>query len=45
MPFESEKQKGWLWHNKPEIAKKWTKKYGAKIIAKAINHKRKGTRK
>ncbi|GAG15791.1 unnamed protein product [marine sediment metagenome] len=41
MPFVSEKQKGWLWHNKPKIAKRWTKKYGADVVGKLIKHKRK----
>jgi hypothetical protein len=27
MPFKSEKQKKFLFANKPEIAKKWAKKY------------------
>jgi len=45
MPFKSEKQRGWLWHNKPKLAKKWTKKYRAKIVAKMIKHKRKGVHK
>lgn len=30
MPFKSEKQRRYLWTNEPEIAKKWTKKYGSK---------------
>ena len=28
-PFRSKKQEGWMWANKPELAKKWTKKYGS----------------
>lgn len=32
MPFKSKKQRAYLYANKPEIAKKWTKKYGSKII-------------
>ena len=31
MPFKSEKQKSYLYINKPKIAKKWAKKYGNKI--------------
>jgi hypothetical protein len=31
MPFKSEKQRAFLWSKKPELAKKWTKKYGSKI--------------
>ena len=34
MPFKSEKQKGWLWANRPDIAKKWTSEYGSKPQAK-----------
>lgn len=30
MPFRSEKQRRWMWKNKPAMAKKWTKKYGSK---------------
>lgn len=28
MPFRSEKQRRYLWKNEPEIAEKWSKKYG-----------------
>ena len=28
MPFKSEAQRKFLWANKPEIAKEWTKEYG-----------------
>jgi len=31
MPFKSLKQRKFMWAKKPEIAKKWTKKYGSKI--------------
>ena len=34
MPFKSEAQRKFLWANKPEIAKEWTKEYGSKIQAK-----------
>ena len=34
MPFRSEKQRKYLFAKKPEIAKKWSKKYGSKIIKK-----------
>ena len=30
MPFRSEKQRRFLFANEPEVAKKWTKKYGSK---------------
>jgi len=41
MPFASEKQRSYLWANESKVAKKWIKKYGAKIVAKAIKMKRK----
>lgn len=31
MPFKSSKQRAYLYANKPELAKKWTAKYGSKI--------------
>ena len=34
MPFQSEKQKKWMWANKPEMAREWTSKYWSKIEAK-----------
>lgn len=30
MPFASEKQRRYLWANEPEVAKRWTDKYGSK---------------
>ena len=30
MPFKSEKQRRWLWSNRPDLARSWTKKYGSK---------------
>jgi len=35
MPFQSEKQRRYLWKNNPEIAKRWTKEYGSDVIKKA----------
>ena len=34
MPFVSEKQRKYLWANKPELAKKWSDKYGSKPMKK-----------
>jgi len=34
MPFKSKKQKKWMAINKPEIYKKWKKKYGGKVVGK-----------
>lgn len=31
MPFVSEKQRKYLWLKHPEIAKRWTEKYGSTI--------------
>lgn len=30
MPFKSEKQRRYMWANEPEIARRWTDKYGSK---------------
>lgn len=30
MPFRSEQQRKFMWAKHPEIAKKWTDKYGSK---------------
>lgn len=35
MPFRSEKQRRYMWMNHPDIAKRWTKKYGSKIVSNA----------
>ena len=32
MPFKSEKQRRYMYKNKPAIAKEWSKKYGRKIV-------------
>lgn len=34
MPFKSKKQMKWMYANKPEMAKKWSHKYGNKIVKK-----------
>jgi len=34
MPFKSSAQRKWMFVNKPKLAKKWTKKYGSKIVRK-----------
>ncbi len=39
MPFKSEKQRRWLWANKPSIAKRWAKKYGSKSKKKGKGKK------
>lgn len=32
MSFQSAKQRAWMFANKPEMAKRWTSKYGSKPI-------------
>ena len=34
MPFKSEKQKKYLYANKPKLASKWSKKYGSTVKKK-----------
>jgi len=31
MPFKSEKQRRYMWAKHPEIARRWTEKYGSDI--------------
>ena len=35
MPFKSEKQRRFLYAKHPKIAKRWTAKYGSKIVKHA----------
>jgi len=32
MPFKSERQRRFLHANEPEIAERWEKKYGSKVV-------------
>lgn len=41
MPFHSAEQRAYLWRNEPEIARRWAKKYGSRIVAKAAKRKKK----
>lgn len=34
MPFKSIKQRKYMWSKHPDIARKWTSKYGSKIKRK-----------
>jgi len=34
MPFRSESQRKYLYAKEPTIAKRWTEKYGSKIVKK-----------
>ena len=40
MPFRSEKQRRWMWMHLPELARKWTKKYGSKVRRKKRKNKK-----
>jgi hypothetical protein len=40
VPFRSEKQRKYLFANEPAVAKKWTKKYGSKIVKKKKRKKK-----
>jgi hypothetical protein len=40
MPFRSEKQRRFMWANKPEIAERWTAEYGSKPQPKKGRRKR-----
>jgi len=42
MPFKSEKQRKYMWAKEPEIAKRWTEKYGSKPNKGGIMKKRRG---
>ena len=41
MPFRSEKQRRFMYSQHPEIAKRWSKDYGGKIMAKKKKKKAK----
>ena len=34
MPFQSERQRKWMWANRPDLAKKWAKSYGPRPVRK-----------
>ena len=34
MPFRSARQRRYLYSKHPEIAKRWAKKYGGKVVSK-----------
>lgn len=41
MPFKSTKQRKYMWAKHPDIAKRWTDKYGSKIVKSKGKKKRK----
>lgn len=45
MPFQSEKQRRFLWLNHPEVARRWTKEYGSDTIKKAAKKRLKNEKK
>jgi len=42
MPYRSEKQRKYMHSKHPEIAKKWDKKYGSKIVKKKVKSHSRG---
>lgn len=45
MPFRSEKQRRFMYAQHPEIAKRWTKKYGSKVVPSKKSYKKVGKNK
>ena len=43
MPFKSKKQRSLMWAKYPDIARKWTEKYGSEVVktAKSIYNSKK----
>lgn len=42
MPYKSEKQRKYMHAKHPEIAAKWDRKYGGKVVKKTGSKKKKG---
>lgn len=40
MPFQSEKQRRYMWANHPEIARKWAHKYGSRPKRKKVTYRK-----
>lgn len=40
MPFKSEAQRRYLWSTHPEIAKRWSEKYGSKPLKAKVRRAR-----
>jgi len=40
MPFRSIKQRKYMWAKHPKLARKWTKKYGSKVVKKRKKKKK-----
>jgi len=45
MPFKSNKQRRWMYSNKPALAKRWAKKYGILKKPKGSVSKKRKTKK
>ena len=41
MPFKSVKQRKYMWAKHPDIAKRWTSKYGSKVVKSKSKKKKK----
>ena len=44
MPYRSARQRAWMHIHKPNIARRWDKKYGGKIVPK-VSKKKKAVKK
>lgn len=44
MPFQSAAQRRFMYSQHPEIAKRWSKKYGSKVIKRRIQNGKHGKR-
>lgn len=42
MPFKSEKQRRYLWKNEPDLARRWTTKYGSGVLRAKVLKSSKG---
>jgi len=40
MPFRSERQRAFLYANHPEIAKRWSARYGSKVVRTKLKRAR-----
>ena len=45
MPFRSKKQRKFMWAKHPDIARRWTKKYGSKVVKSKKKKKKKKKKK
>jgi hypothetical protein len=45
MPFRSERQRKFMWAKHPDIARRWSDKYGSQVIASGARKARKNKKK